>query len=151
MDNIKAKTLRKRLDTKLIKLIAPNNMSVAEYKIKCNLEGIDPSVENGQFLHWVMTADGDDTKVVEKVHNAIVNALNKKYLLDLDNAEQCSYFCDAMCDIVLANHDYKTKMFEAVLKNYKGSGGYGDKVFNHCKDLNKSFGFTNVEYFNDGF
>ena len=114
MDNIKAKTLRKRLDTKLIKLIAPKDMSVAEYKIKCNLEGIDPTVENGPFLHWIMTADGNDYSISKNVHNAIVNALNKKYLLDLDNAEQCSYFCDAMCDIVLANHDYKTKMFEAL-------------------------------------
>lgn len=150
MDNIKAKTLRKRLDTKLIKLIAPNNMGVAEYKITCNLEGIDPSVENGQFLHWVMTADGDDTKLAKKVHNAIVNALEKKYLLVLDDAEQCSYFCDAISDVLFKDKEYCTKLLDAVLKNYKGSDGNGNIVFEFCKRLNKGLGLTRTEYFNDG-
>ena len=150
MDNSKAKTLRKRLDTKLIKLIAPKDMSAAEYKIACNLEGIDPTAENGQFLHWVMTADGDDTKIVEKVHNAIVNALEKKYLLVLDDAEQCSYFCDAIRDVLLKDREYCTKLLDAVLKNYKDSDGYGNDVFDFCKRLNKCIGLTCTEYFNNG-
>ena len=70
MDKKKAKDLRKKLDSKIIKLIAPKGMSVAEYKIQCNLNGIDATLENGMFLHWVMTAyDGEETNVEGKVHD----------------------------------------------------------------------------------
>ena len=122
-------------------------MSVNEYKIACNLDCIDPSIENGQFLHWLITADGDCPAVVEKVHNAIVNAIRKKYLLDFTNEEQCSYFCDAIRDIVLKDRKFVTDLLEAVLKIYKGAPSYGAEVFNYCKRLNKAIGFTAVEYF----
>ena len=147
MEDIKARELRKKLDNKLIKLVAPAGMSIAEYKINCNLEGFEPSVENGMFLHWVMTAGGDDANLVEKVDKAILNAIIKKYLLDTSNEEQCSYFCDAVRDLVLKDKDYATDLLEAVFKNYKDSSGYGPDVFDFCKRLNKCLGLTAIEYF----
>lgn len=150
MDKNKVHTLRRRLDTKLIKLIAPKGMSVDEYKIACNLNEVDATVENGSFLHWVMTAeDGEESDVADKVHAAVVNALEKKYLLDESSAEQCAYFCDAVRDVLLKDKEYSTLLLEAVLKNYKDASGYGIEVFNFCKSLNKAFGLTEVEYFND--
>ena len=147
MDKAKAKTLRKRLDTTLLKLVMPEGMSIARYMIECNLNGIEPTVENGQFLHWLITARGDDAKLVEKVENAIVNALERGYLLDTSNATQCEYFCDAICDIVLKDKWFTTRLLEAVLKNYKDSDDYGADVFHYCKRLNKSIGLTSIEYF----
>lgn len=153
MDKKKAKDLRKKLDSKIIKLIAPKGMSVAEYKIQCNLNEIDATLENGMFLHWVMTAhDGDETNVEDKVHDAIVKGLEQQYLIDVDSQEQCEYFCDAVNHLLLRDKDYSTRILDAVLKNYKNSSKYGLEVFNFCKRLNKAFGFTSTEYFNyDGF
>lgn len=148
MDAKKAKDLRKKLDSKIIKLIAPKGMSVAEYKIQCNLNGIDATLENGMFLHWVMTAhDGDETNVEDKVHDAIVKGLEQQYLIDVDSQEQCEYFCDAVKHLLLRDKDYTTRILDAVLKNYKNSSKYGLEVFNFCKQLNKAFGFTPTEYF----
>ena len=150
METAKAKALRKRLDSKILKLIAPFEMSIEEYKIRCNLNNIDPSVENGMFLHWVMTAGGDDAEVVEKVENAIVNALERGYLLDTSNAAQCEYFCDAVCDLVLKDKWYTKRLLEAVLKNYASSSGYAADVYKYCRRLNKSIGLTSVGYFCNG-
>ena len=148
MDKKKAKDLRKKLDSKIIKLIAPKGMSVAEYKIQCNLNEIDATLENGMFLHWVMTAhDGDETNVEGKVHDAIVKGLEQQYLIDVDSQEQCEYFCDAVNHLLLRDKDYSTRILDAVLKNYKNSSKYGLEVFNFCKRLNKAFGFTSTEYF----
>ena len=153
MDKKKAKDLRKKLDSKIIKLIAPKGMSVAEYKIQCNLNEIDATLENGMFLHWVMTAyDGDETNVEDKVHDAIVKGLEQQYLIDVDSQEQCEYFCDAVKHLLLRDKDYSTRILDAVLKNYKHSSKYGLEVFNFCKQLNKAFGLTSTEYFDyDGF
>ena len=148
MDAKKAKDLRKKLDSKIIKLIAPKGMSVAEYKIQCNLNEIDATLENGMFLHWVMTAhDGEETNVEGKVHDAIVKGLEQQYLIDIDNQEQCAYFCDAVKHLLLRDKEYIIRIFDAVLKNYKHSSKYGLDVFNFCKRLNKAFGFTSTEYF----
>ena len=122
MDKKKAKDLRKKLDSKILKLIAPKGMSVAEYKIQCNLNGIDATLENGMFL------------------------------IDSDSQEQCEYFCDAVKHLLLRDKDYSTRILDAVLKNYKNSSKYGLEVFNFCKQLNKAFGLTSTEYFDhDGF
>ena len=148
MDAKKAKDLRKKLDSKIIKLIAPKGMSVAEYKIQCNLNEIDATLENGMFLHWVMTAhDGDEPNVEGKVHDAIVKGLEQQYLIDVDSQEQCAYFCDAVKHLLLRDKEYIIRIFDAVLKNYKHSSKYGLDVFNFCKRLNKAFGFTSTEYF----
>ena len=150
MDNKKSHILRKRLDSRIIKLVAPAGMSIDEYKIACNLNGIDPTVEAGPFLHWVMTTDeSEDLGVVDKVRRAIVSALEKKYLIDTSSQVQCSYFCDAVQSIITKNKWYAENILEAVLKNYKDAGGYAVEVFNYCKRLNKAFGLTEVEYFND--
>lgn len=150
MDTNKSHTLRKRLDSRIIKLVAPVGMSIDEYKIACNLNDVNPTVEDGPFLHWVMTAeDGEESNVADKVHAAVVNALEKKYLLDESSAEQCSYFCDAVKDVLLKDKEYSTLLLEAVLRNYKDTDGYAVEVFNYCKRLNKAFGLTEVEYFND--
>lgn len=151
MDAKKAKDLRKKLNYKIIKLIAPKGMSVAEYKIQCNLNGIDATLENGMFLHWVMTAhDSEETNVEGKVHDAIVKGLEQKYLIDVDSQEQCEYFCDAVKHLLLKDKDYSTRILDAVLKNYKHSNKYGLEVFNFCKKLNKAFGLTSTEYFEYG-
>ena len=121
---------------------------MAEYKIQCNLNEIDATLENGMFLHWVMTAyDGDETNVEDKVHDAIVKSLEQQYLIDVDSQEQCEYFCDAVKHLLLKDKEYTTRIFDAVLKNYKHSSKYGLDVFNFCKRLNKAFGFTSTEYF----
>lgn len=153
MDKKKTEDLRKKLDSKIIELIAPKEMDEAEYKIQCNLNGVDATVENGMFLHWVMTAhDGEETDVEDKVHDAIVQGLKQRCLIDVDNPEQCAYFCDAVKHLLLEDKDYLTRIIDAVLNNYKHSSNYGLEVFNFCKQLNKTFGFTSTEYFDyDGF
>ena len=153
MDAKKAKDLRKKLDSKIIKLIAPKGMSVAEYKIQCDFNEIDATIENGMFLHWVMTAhDGEETNVEGKVHDAIVKGLEQQYLIDTDSQEQCEYFCDAVKHLLLRDKEYIIRIFDAVLKNYKHSSKYGLEVFNFCKQLNKAFGLTSTEYFDyDGY
>lgn len=144
------KELRKKLDTKIIGLVKPANMSIDEYRIACNLENINPSVEDGPFLHWVMTTnESEDLGIVDKVRRAIVSALGKKYLIDASSQVQCSYFCDAVQNIIAKDHWYAEKILEAVLKNYKDTSGYAVEVFNYCKRLNKAFGLTEVEYFNE--
>ena len=138
--------LRKRLDTSLLKLVKPKDMSIDEYRIACNLQGgFDATVGYGPFLHWILTAGGDDSKVVEKVESMIINALNGGYLLDTQNIKQCSYFCDAIRDLVVKDKYWCQRLLEAILGNdaYKGTG-----VYDYCKTLNKAFGFTTVGYFN---
>ena len=145
MDNKYAHMLRKKLDKKIINLVKPLDMSYEEYVIACNLQEFEPSVENGMYLHWVMTSSGDDItfSIVDKVHDAIVNALSKNYLLDPSNNEQCSYFCDAVRDMLLIDKDFTTRVLEAVLNTLDED----DEVFKYCKSLNKAFGFTSVKYF----
>ena len=134
MDAKKAKDLRKKLDSKILKLIAPKGMSVAEYKMQCNLNEIDATLENGMFLHWVMTAhDGEDTNVEGKVHDAIVKCLEQQYLIDIDSQEQCAYFCDVVKHLLLKDKDYSSRILDAALKNYKHSSKCGLEVCNFCK------------------
>ena len=150
MDNKKNHSLRKRLDSRIIKLVTPVGMSIDEYKIACNLNGVNPTVEDGPFLHWIMTTSTCvEHDVVDEVRRAIVSALDKKYLIDASCQVQCSYFCDAVQSIIAKDKWYAEKILEAVLKNYKDTSGYAVEVFNYCKRLNKAFGFTPVEYFND--
>ena len=143
MEKKYAHMLRKKLDKKIINLVKPESMDFEEYIVACNLQNIEPSVENGMYLHWLMTADGDDYRIVEKVEDAIVKALSNGYLLDFDNKVQCGYFCDAIRDICVKDKDFTTKLLEAVLKNYED----GNVVFDYCKRLNKTFGFTSIRYF----
>ena len=145
MDKKYAHMLRKKLDKKIINLVKPDAMDVEEYIVNCHLQGFEPSVENGMYLHWLMTASGDNISIVQQVEDAIVNALSKKYLLDLDDDLQCSYFCDAVRDICVKDKDYATHIFEAVLKNVDED----HEVFKFCRSLNKVFGFTSVKYFNN--
>lgn len=139
------KELRKKLDTKIIGLVKPANMSIDEYRIACNLENINPSVEDGQYLHWLITAANVESnwKLAKQVKSTILNALKKKYLLDESDIEQQSYFCDAILDIFLKDKEWVTNLLEATLENYKGT-----IAFDFCKSLNKAFGFTDIEYFN---
>lgn len=141
------KTLQKRLDTKVLKLVCPNDMDIYEYKVKCELEGIVPSLSNGMFLHWIMTSHGD-SKTTEAVQHAIVNALKGMYLLDASNEEQCSYFCDAVRDLVLMDQFFATDILDIVLSNYKTTDKCLAEVFDFCKRLNKGFGLTTTGYFN---
>lgn len=144
----KTQMLRKRLDTSLLKLVKPKDMSIDEYRIACNLQGVfDATVEYGPFLHWILTAGRDDckVKVVEKVESIIINALSGGYLLDNQNIKQCSYFCDAIRDLVVKDKYWCKRLLEAILGNdaYKGTD-----VYDYCKTLNKAFGFTTIGYFN---
>lgn len=139
------KSLQTKLDNKLIALVKPSYMSNDEYKIACNMEFVDPTVKNGSYLHWLMTADeGEDTtfKTKEKVHALIVNALKKKYLLDIDNADQCSYFCDGIVDNVMKDRRFVEQLLEAIFEAYPGT-----ELFNYCWRLNRAFGFTSKYYF----
>lgn len=142
MDNKYAHMLRKKLDKKIIRLVKPYGMSVDEYIINCNLNQFNPSVENGAYLHWLITASGD-IDIQEKVHDAIIKALSKKYLLDPDDEMQRSYFHDAIVDMLLKDKSFTIGIFEAVLKNYDED----DETFKFCKKLNKSTGLTSVKYF----
>ena len=142
----KTQMLRHRLDILLLKLVKPEGMSIDEYRIACNLQGgFDATVEYGPFLHWILMVDGDDSDVVEKVKSVVINALNGGYLLDKQNIKQCSYFCDAIRDLVLKDKYWCERLLEAILGNdaYRGTD-----VYDYCKTLNKAFGFTSVGYFN---
>ncbi|MBP5784335.1 MAG: hypothetical protein J6W16_01965 [Methanobrevibacter sp.] len=139
--------LREKLLNKLIKIIAPKGMSAYEYRVQCNLNGVEASIEDGPFLYWLITnacRPNENTIIVNK---SIIHAINQKYLLDFDNEKQCAYFCDAIRDSLMDDKWWTEKLLEAVLKNYKSFPGYGKDVFDFCKRLNKAFGLTSVEYF----
>jgi len=139
------KSLQTKLDNKLIALVKPSHMSNDEYKIACNMESFDPTIKNGSYLHWLMTADeGEDSafKIKEKVHALIVNALKKKYLLDIDDAEQCSYFYDGIVDNVVKDKHFVEQLIESVFEAYPDT-----ELFDCCWRLNRAFGFTSKYYF----
>lgn len=137
------KSLQTKLDNKLINLIKPVGMLPDQYKIACNLEGVEPTVRNGSFLHWVMTTDdGPGSDVADEVHELIINAIRKKYLLDPDDVEQCSYFCDAIRDNITKRKEYVTNLIEATFEGYPNT-----PMFDYCRTLNKAFGFTSQYYF----
>lgn len=141
------KTLQKRLDTKILKLVCPKGMDIDEYRIRCELESIVPSTSNGMFLYWIMTSYGDK-EATEAVRRAVVNALKGMYLLDASNEEQCSYFYDAVRALVLIDRFFATDIIAIILSNYKSADGCLADVFDFCRSLNKGFGLTTVEYFN---
>lgn len=148
MTSNQAKAFRKRLDKKILNAILPEGMSAYEYKLHCDVEGFSPSVENGMFLHFLITAKPDYDEQEKIVHNAIIGALSKKYLLDPTDDEQCSYFCDAIRDVLLRDKWFAEKLLETVLLNYKDENNKTlASVFDFCKTLNKAFGLTSVEYF----
>ena len=116
------KTLQKRLDTKILKLVCPKGMDIDEYRIRCELESIVPSTSNGMFLHRIMTSYGDK-EATEAVRRAVVNALKGMYLLDASNEEQCSYFYDAVRALVLIDRFFATDIIAIILSNYKSADG----------------------------
>lgn len=141
----KAKTYRKWLTTAIIKLVKPPAMGVDEYRINCEMHGFKPEVENGMFLHWVMTAkDGDESDVAPKVRRLIVCALRKGYLLEAGNDLQASYFCDALRDATPDDKDYMTALIEAFF-DHCSSG----PAFDFVRKLNRAFGFTDSYYFSE--
>lgn len=143
VDKKHAKDLRRKLDARVIAVVKPENMSLYEYKIACNFNGVDPTVSSGPYLHWLMTAEGETLEQEQKVHNMLVHALEAGYLLDADDVIQCSYFIDGIKTIMCKHGwNYPKHMFEAVLLNYKGT-----EVWHTVKRLNKIFGITSVEYF----
>ena len=142
MTKSKVKSLRDDLAKKIIKFIKPENMSIAEYVITCNLDDIDPTLDNGSYLHWVMTTIGEDKSTEEKIHRLICKGLKGSYLLDDENVEQMSYFCDALKDIMCRDKDYAKDLFEATMEGYPK----GD-IFDFVYRLNKAFGFTSMNYF----
>lgn len=137
-DKKRLTALRKKLDDKVINVVKPDGMPIDVYRVKCSLNGVDATLQNGQFLHWVMTAGQDD-----RVQKAIVGALKMKYLLDLEDKEQCSYFFDGIVDMCIKDKDFVTSILEVILTKYKGTA-----VFDWCKRLNKDLGYTEIEYFN---
>lgn len=141
----KAKTYRKRLNTTIIKLVKPPAMGIDEYRINCEMRGFKPEVENGMFLHWIMTAqDVDESGVADKVRRLVVRALRKGYLLETGNDLQASYFCDALQDAVPSDRDYATALIEAFF-DHCGSG----PTFDFVRTFNKTFGFTDSYYFSE--
>lgn len=141
----KAKTYRKWLSTTIIKLVKPPAMGIDEYRINCEMRGFKPEVENGMFLHWVMTAqDSDESDVAAKVRRLIVCALRKGYLLEEGNDLQASYFCDALRNAVPSDQDYMIALIEAFF-DHCSSG----PAFDFVRKLNKAFGFTDSYYFSE--
>lgn len=137
---------RTRLCKKIVKLVAPEGMSYEQYVIACAANGIEVSLDNGQFLHWLVS-NKDNSAISDKVRLLLVEAVKDKYLLDPDNAEQIEYFKDAMINVIFLPYEYAKDMFEAILSTTKNDI---PDVFNAVKSINKAFGLTAVEYFNNG-
>lgn len=145
VDKKRAKDLRRKLDARVIAVVKPENMSLYEYKIACNFNGVDPTVSSGPYLHWLMTAEGETLEQEQKVHNMLVHALEAGYLLDVEDDVQCSYFIDGLKSIICTlKWDFPKQILEAVLLNYKGT-----EVWKVAKRFNKIFGITSVEYFDN--
>ena len=134
---------RAKLCKRIVKLVAPEGMTYAQYVIECAAAGIEVSLENGMFLHWLLTRNGIDAVTV-KVRCLLIKAVEEKWLIDPSNEDQVLYFIDAMTELVMMNKDYCTKMYDAVLKTMKKTV---PDIFIVVKKLNKAFGFTSTEYF----
>ena len=141
LSKARAKHFRYELTKKIISLVKPEDMSIEEYIIQCNLNDIDPTLDNGMFLHWVMVADGP-WGIKDKVNKSILQGLKKGYLLDETNNKQMSYFCDALKQLLLQDKYYTKDLFEATMEGYPK----GD-LFDFVCRLNKAFGLTSKNYF----
>jgi len=135
---------RSRLCKKLVKLVAPEGMTYEQYVIECTANGIEVSLDNGMFLHWLLTYEGM-TRIANEVRQLLVKAVEDHYLLDPNNIEQIEYFRDAMVDLVFMDKNYTVAMYKAVLTTTKTTI---PDLFNAVKKINKSLGLTEVEYFN---
>ena len=135
---------RARLCKKLVKLVAPEGMTYEQYVIECAANGIEVSLDNGMFLHWLLTCKGN-IEIVHKVRKLLVKAVEDRYLLDPNNTEQIDYFRDAMVELVFMNESYTIAMYKAVLTTTKTTI---PDLFNAVKKINKGLGLTEVEYFN---
>ncbi len=135
---------RSRLCKKLVKLVAPEGMTYEQYVIECAANGIEVSLDNGMFLHWLLTYEGM-TRTAYEVRRLLVKAVEDHYLLDPDNVEQIEYFRDAMVELVFMDKEYTASMYNAVLKTTKTAI---PALFNAVKSINKGLGITSVEYFN---
>ena len=137
---------RSRLCKKLVKLVAPEGMTYEQYVIECAANGIEVALDNGMFLHWLLTAKGP-SYIASKVQILLVKAVEDGYLLDPNNVEQLEYFRDAMVDLVFMDKDYTKAMYDAVLTTTKNTI---PTIFDAVKQINKGIGITTTEYFNNG-
>ena len=135
---------RARLCKKLVKLVASEGMTYAQYVIECAANGIEVALDNGIFLHWLLTAKGPPY-IASKVQTLLVKAVEDGYLLDPNNVEQLEYFRDAMVELVFMDKDYAKAMYDAVLTTTKTTI---PTIFDAVKHINKGIGITTTEYFN---
>mgnify|MGYP001771208577 CR=1 FL=1 len=134
-------------ESKLISLIKPKEMSIAEYKIKCMIRGINASVTDPTYMHWVIDEAYKDfnNDLYRKARELIVNGLKSHYILDFTQDLDCSYMIELITEIVMREHNSKSeteKLFAVILEEYRDTK-LGDATYH----LNKGLGITSVCYF----
>lgn len=140
---------KKYLQTRLISLVKPDEMSNAEYILKCTIRGINPSVDDPQYMHWIINEAYNDfnAELHCKVRDLIIKGLKQHLILDFTKDEDNSYISELLPDLVLrGDKDEIGKFFRVILEEYRHTP-IGEQTYS----LNRAFGFTSYCYFKDGF
>ena len=135
---------------KLLKLIAPDGMSPEEYVVRCAVNNVSASPDDLSFVGWLLetSAHEADGGRYDKVGSILCEMIEKGRLLDFRNlsCENDFVIADVVVDAVMwPNKRFKENFFAAVLH----SAPHISKTWKAAYRLNKTFGFTNVCYFND--
>lgn len=138
---------KSHFEDKLITLIKPKEMSIAEYKLKCMINGIVASADDPMFMSWAINEAYSDFKdeIHEKARALIVQGLKCHCILDFTKDVDCSYICEIIPEIVLHEPFCKAEteeLFRVILEEYKGT-----KLWEAAYHLNKGLGITSTCYF----
>lgn len=136
---------KKYLQTRLISLVKPNEMSNVEYILKCTIRGINPSVDDPQFMHWIINEaykyNNFNSELYCKVRDLIIKGLKQHLILDFTKDKDNSYICNLLPDLVLrgGNKDVIGKFFSVILEEYRQTP-IGEQAYR----LNRAFGLQHT-------
>jgi len=140
---------KKYLQSRIISLVKPEKMCNAEYVLQCAIRGITASVDDPQYMHWIINEAYSDfsSSLHQKVRDLIIKGLKQHLILDFTKDRDCDVICDLLPDIIIRElSKYETeKLFRVILEEYRNTP-IGDVAYR----LNRGFGITLMSYFEDG-
>ena len=127
----------------------PQEMCNSEYIIQCAIRGVDISLDNPVFMHWVINEayDNFNSDLHQKARDLIIKGLKKHLILDFTDEIHCSYISEILPLLVLREPVVKTeteKFFRVILEEYRNTP-LGEEAYR----LNRGFGLTSMCYFTD--
>ena len=135
---------------RLVKLVAPPEMSYSEYILQCASNGVNVSLDDPAYFGWLLKGcQEQDYGIYEKAQDLLVQAIELKYP-DFDWSSDKAVEClmDPIIDSMMHGHDLKDfagRLYKAILMNYRDT-----EIGNRVYRLNRGFGMTKYCYFRDG-